>query len=743
MRSLLSVIAILAVIPVSAQRFDRRQADSLRQVLAKHPDDRTRVETLVHLADYHILKGDELEPNRDSGGVCLAAAEQLNKTVGSTVLAGHLLLMKAYMLRKDGKWQAGQAAAEQSISLLQKNNDQRLLGQAYFELQWYYDCNDTAQCRKRILLTALAVKAFHAAGDNLLEGNALKMQGDLHGLLDEFAASNACLHQALAVYRAIGYQRLQAVYELLGRNCFIASDYHCSFQYALLALKTARATNDSSTQLAPIHNLLGIHYRRAGRTELAIEQYKAGLTVCLRNNDTSNALILTYMLCWSYLFIKQPHEALSVLDRLPPGYANTSQGYATAIFSIVRLRCHLMDQQLNDAYTHAVILERLPEQKTLTDDWIHIVYTELARYYLEVHVTEKARLYLNKSLHLPLPPGGGGGFGSRLEINYKIDSAERDYKAAFYHLLTYKTYIDSLFTETKTRQFQQLDIEYETSKKADSISLLTQKDLLQTANLHQANLIGNITIAGIVLALAVLGLLYRQYMVKLHNNRAMAVKNDRLEHLVNEKEWLLQEVNHRVKNNLQTVVSLLELQSDSLSEDAQLALQTSQNRVYATSLLYQKLYRNDNVSSVNMKVYLSELVEHLQDALGSSAAVAIVQHVEPVELDVTQGVPVGLMVNELITNCFKYAFNETIARPEIVVRFTVVDDVAHLVIKDNGVGFAGPDDNSFGHGLRLVKGLAENIGGKVMIVSSMGSSVEIQFHPKGALVSDMQQVVAS
>jgi two-component system, sensor histidine kinase PdtaS len=309
-------------------------------------------------------------------------------------------------------------------------------------------------------------------------------------------------------------------------------------------------------------------------------------------------------------------------------------------------------------------------------------------------------------------------------------------------LLTYKMYNDSLFTEVKTRQFQQLDIEYETSKKADSISLLTQKNLLQNANLRQANLIRNITIAGIILAMAVLGLLYRQYQVKLQNNRAMAVKNDRLEHLVNEKEWLLQEVNHRVKNNLQTVVSLLEMQSDSLSEDAQLALQTSQNRVYATSLLYQKLYRNDNVSSVNMKVYLTELVEHLKDALSSSTAVAIVLHIEPVELDVSQGVPVGLMVNELITNCFKYAFNETMAHREIVVSLALVEGMANLVIKDNGVGFAEPDENNFGHGLRLVKGLAENIGGKVMIISHQGTSIQIRFNPKGPLVSDMQHMVA-
>jgi two-component system, sensor histidine kinase PdtaS len=743
MRFLLYVILFMtATVPAASQQFDQRQADSLRQVLSNTSNSRTRVETLIHLAEYHILKGGELQADLDSAGVCLAAAEQLNKTVGSTVLAGHHLLMKAYMLREGGNRKDGQAAAEQSLPLLQKTNSPRLLGLAYYELQGYYDYYDTAQCRKRILLTGLAVKAFHEAGEKVLAGTALTTQGDLHALLDEYAASNACLQQALAVYHEISHQKLQDAYELLGRNCYMQADYRCAFQYALLALKTAKATNDSSTQLATINYMLGALYRRAGRLELGIAHFKAGLAVSLRHKDAPNALRLALEVCRMHLQMNQPHQALGLLDSLPPGVADTSNAQVKVILGVVRLRCYFVDKQFNKAYHYAMILEKLLAQKALSAEFTHMCYLTLAKYYLETHAIVKARFYLNKNLNTPLPPVSSSIAGQRLEMDYRIDSAEGNYKGAFYSLRSYKQHADSLFGEVKARQFQQLDIEYETSKKADSISLLTQKNFLQTANLRQAHLIRNITIVGIVLALAVLGLLYRQYLVKLQNNRAMAVKNDRLEHLVNEKEWLLQEVNHRVKNNLQTVVSLLEMQSDSLSEDAQLALQTSQNRVYATSLLYQKLYRNDNVSSVNMRVYLTELVEHLEDALSSSTAVAIVVHVDPVELDVSQGVPVGLMVNELITNSFKYAFNETIERPEIVVSFSIVEDVAHLVVKDNGVGFAGPDESNFGHGLRLVKGLAENIGGKVTIVSNEGTSVQIRFSPKGPLVSDMQYMVA-
>jgi two-component sensor histidine kinase len=738
MRLLLLFVIFSLAVPASAQSFDQRQADSLKQVLATTTDGRTRAETLLYLAEYHIRKTGEIKSDLDSAAAYLTGAEQLNNTLQSTALAGHHLLMKGFLLKEKGNLKEGKVAVEQSIPLLQRSNSQRVLGMAYFELQGYYDYWDTAQCRKRISMTDLAVKAFHEAGDNLLEGQALTMQGDLHCILNEYATSNGYLERALALYTSIGYPKLQGVYELLGRNCYSQHDYRCSFEYALLALKAAHATHDSSMQLVTVDLQLGTLYRKAGRLEPSTGHFAEGLAIAVRHKDRGNAVLMAYSLCQNYLDMNEPRKALDVLKGLPPGLPDTSNVIINARLGMLYMRSYFMDKQFRNAYTYSLMLERLLERLEADPDFVIVVYVWLAWYHLETHAIDKARFYINQSLAIPLSPSTSL-YRPRLEMIYRIDSAEGNYPAAFNDLRIYKWFADSLSGEVNRRQLQQLDVEYETSKKADSISLLTQKDRLQTANLRQANLIRNITIAGIVLALAVLGLLYRQYQLKLQNNQLMAVKNERLEHLVNEKEWLLQEVNHRVKNNLQTVVSLLEMQSDSLSDDAQAALQTSQNRIYATSLLYQKLYRTDNVSSVNMKVYLTELVEHLEDALSGAARVAMELHVEAVELDVSQGVPVGLMVNELITNCFKYAFDATIVRPSITIRFTIVEGVAHLMVEDNGVGFANADESHFGQGLNLVKGLAENMGGEVVIVSHQGASVQVRFQPKGPLaVSPLQ-----
>lgn len=742
MRFLLSLLMIFAVLPSAAQEFSPHQADSLRYELTNTHDNHTKVKTLIHLAEYHIWKKGELAVNIDSADACLTEADRLNKIVQSTELAGYILLMRGFLLTELGKRKEGEVAILKSIPLLEKSNSQRLLGMVYFELQAFYDYADAVQRSKRIRITALAVKAFHLAGDKVLEGWALTTLGDLHSIQEEYALSNQYLLQAVNVYEAIGHRKMQDIYELLGRNCNNQGDYKSAFEYALLALKAAKLTNDSSMQMATINNLLGSLYKNAGRREISIAYYHEGLTIALRHKDALNAVSLAYVLGSTYLDLNQSRKALKVLDSFPRNLLDSSNSRVKAITGMLYMEAYRDLKQYKKAYKYADMLENLVDRNTLAAEWTNRVCIALARYHLHGHDIAKARLYLDKCMTVSLL-STSPEWVSRYEISYKVDSAEGNHRAAFYNLLMYKTQDDLLHNAVKTRQFQQLEVEYETYKKIDSISLLTQKTNLQATNLRQAHLIRNITMLGIVLALAVIGLLYRQYQLKQRNNKAMATKNNHLEHLVTEKEWLLQEVNHRVKNNLQTIISLLELQADTLSGDAHFALQTSQNRIYATSLLYQKLYRNENVSSVNMKMYITELVQHLQDALGTSQFVSVSLDIAPIDLDVSQGVPIGLMINEVITNSFKYAFDDTISYPEILVTLTIRDDLASLIIKDNGIGFPNAGGGNFGIGLKLVKGLAENIKGEATIVSDEGTFVEIVFLPKSSPESEIHRITTS
>jgi two-component sensor histidine kinase len=221
-------------------------------------------------------------------------------------------------------------------------------------------------------------------------------------------------------------------------------------------------------------------------------------------------------------------------------------------------------------------------------------------------------------------------------------------------------------------------------------------------------------------------------------------KNTTLQHMVSEKEWLLKEIHHRVKNNLQTVVSLLESQSHYLENDALQAVQSSQHRVHAMALIHQKLYNTDTPGTVNLQRYIPELVHYLSDSFNVKNQIRFNLKVEDVELEVSQAIPLGLILNEAITNAIKYAFPGVTDKEVCVTADRIPDDQIRLTIADNGVGMdvTQPAGKSGSLGMRLMKGLAQDIGGSLGITNTRGTSVTLKFQIQPVLYDPVVSNVA-
>jgi two-component sensor histidine kinase len=272
--------------------------------------------------------------------------------------------------------------------------------------------------------------------------------------------------------------------------------------------------------------------------------------------------------------------------------------------------------------------------------------------------------------------------------------------------------------------------EKELGLQEENIGLLHNKEQLQESQLRQANFIKKMTIAGILLLLVIVGLLYNQYRIKHRNNRRISEQNDELHKLLEEKEWLLKEVHHRVKNNLQVVLSLLQSQSVYLKDEALAAVHVSQHRVQAMSLIHQKLYQTDNVSTINMDTYIPELVDYLKDSFLTRTRIVFVMDIAPVALDVTQAVPLGLIINEAVTNIFKHAFPDRERGQVRISLQSLNEEDLMLEISDNGTGLpANASDmprNSLG--LNLMKGLCRDFNGRYTIESYNGTHIQVVFN---------------
>jgi len=199
-----------------------------------------------------------------------------------------------------------------------------------------------------------------------------------------------------------------------------------------------------------------------------------------------------------------------------------------------------------------------------------------------------------------------------------------------------------------------------------------------------------------------------------------------------EKEILLREVHHRVKNNLSVVDSLLSMQARYINDvEALRAISDSQRRIHTMSLIHEQLYQSHDVDKVDFCEYLQRLVGNLYSSTSFNAnRVELKLDIKPTLLNIDTAISMGLIVNELLTNAFKYAFPNNMAGLIEVILYESTDPRnLHLVIRDNGIGI--PKDVDFNGttslGLRLVRILAQQLRANLDLACSVGTSFHFTF----------------
>ena len=206
---------------------------------------------------------------------------------------------------------------------------------------------------------------------------------------------------------------------------------------------------------------------------------------------------------------------------------------------------------------------------------------------------------------------------------------------------------------------------------------------------------------------------------------------EEIEKSLREKELLLKEIHHRVKNNLQIISSLLNLQSETIRDSADRSLfRDSQDRIRSMALIHEKLYQTDDFSHVDFQQYLKSLLSSLFRSY-HVPSVSCVEQIDDIRLNIDAAIPCGLIVNELVTNALKHAFPDG-KRGEVRVSFSRSDGgKLVLEVSDNGVGMraANPEETKEQLGLELVSILTNQIGGQLSIQHGRGTTFQITFSP--------------
>ncbi|RYG18168.1 MAG: sensor histidine kinase, partial [Chitinophagaceae bacterium] len=549
-----------------------------------------------------------------------------------------------------------------------------------------------------------------------------------------------------------------------------ASNYTESLRLALLSLSSYTGSSDT-TNIEEIYFLVGRAYRVLSRPEQALPYLFKAMATYQEQGNTAQIGYTAELISGCYQYQGKYQLAIDNLQYYTDRYPHQS---LAPKFRNIRMFLFLYTKMNNfekASYYH----------KKLTDS-IFKPYEQdaviaLNSFYFKFKEYDKARIYLER---VTIKENTAQA-NHRL---YVIDTTQGKYKSALLHYKRYKLAEDSLqATERQTlikklsydfdvkeknyalelkdaelklgkqnldamaqhnmllsQQAKLKDNQFQTAKikaekhatelqlKDQNIVFLNKQAATQQKTLSLQLMFRNIVIIVVLLCFLVIYLLIKQYKVKQSAERLLASQNTELGKLVKEKNWLLKEMHHRVKNNLQIVISLIDAQSSNLdSEIAMAAIQESQHRMHSISLIHQKLYQSENLAYIDMKDYINELVNYLSESFDVARRITFSQHIHSIGLDVAQAVPMGLILNEAITNAIKYAFDAQ-ADAQISISLEEIDQhTLSLLIADNGKGmpknFTLKTSNSLG--MTLIKGLGKQLGGDIKLTNANGLTIHM------------------
>lgn len=477
-----------------------------------------------------------------------------------------------------------------------------------------------------------------------------------------------------------------SVYLNIGVLYAFQSDYKNAIRYYELALRQYRFSGNKKG-VGAVWNNLGSIYRQQKKYMDAIESYQSALALKMEVNDTAG--------------MSRAYSNLGLVFQYMGEYEKAE-------------KFHFMSMRLD----------------SLTSNNYNLVSSFISLAQLYVYL-EKPDLVM-KTLDTGIALGKRLQAIHYLDDAYKtyahFDSIQGDFKSAFEHINLYFYYHDLVKNEDRLTQLDRMEIVFQTKEKEKEIELLNTKSQLDTYRLEdQERKLFYTLLVTILLVLLILTGIFALLNIR-KRKMELQRKNEIILQSLEEKEALLKELHHRVKNNLQVVSSLLSVQSRTIEDEkARDAVKEGKNRVNAMAMIHQELYNQKDFRSLNAKEYIEQLSGHLFSSYSlNENRVELIREIEDISLDIEMMIPLGLILNEAISNSLKYAFHQ---RPgKLQVKLKKQEGFIYLSVSDNGDGFDVPEDwnKVKSLGLRLIKMFSEKLKAEMLMRSDNGFTLQLK-----------------
>ncbi len=501
--------------------------------------------------------------------------------------------------------------------------------------------------------------------------------------------------------------------------------YQGNYEEAIRQFQAANSTGmqlDNELIQGQAFTQIGDMQQRLGQEEAALTSLEKGesLARSIQHNELLfNCLYKKALLLGKLSRYEERSSCLEELKEISAGFGTPSKyvGVKKQLFEDFK-RAKDYDGLLIEVNE----LEEYLAEKGMEKNYA-VLLTNKAVALLNTNQLPQALEYAKESLALNQKRKNPAAQASSLVTLISVHEALGNYKEAFdlQHRVTEINH--EIYTDENKNAILKAEIrqKFETEALQDSLEFAFKEERLQAENTTQKQ-VSILAVVGVI----ILGLL----SVFLFLSRKTIVKQQKqITRSLEEKETLLREIHHRVKNNLQVVSSLLRLQIRVTNDDkVKKALNEGQARIESMSLIHQSLYQKENLASIQMKSYLEKLTKSIFNTYRvSNNDVQLHLEIEDFNLSIDTVVPIGLIINELITNSLKYAF-ESKSSGEIWVSLVKRTDSLFLQVKDNGIGFSKEileKEKNKSFGFTLIDAFTKKLDAELSIRNQNGAVVSL------------------
>lgn len=463
----------------------------------------------------------------------------------------------------------------------------------------------------------------------------------------------------------------------IGMLYFYQKDLSKAEQYFNQALTLYTQVNNEKSMGSALNNL-GAVYRNKHQYEKAIKTYNQAYSLKLKTKDSIGMANALANLGAAYQYLKQYDKA--------ENYLMQSQ----EIFKIIKAK----NNQI-------------------------IGFAALGNLKMEQGKYAESKVFLDQGIALGKDLDQPHEMIELYQVYTVLDSLSGDYKSAFQHLRLQNNFQEKISKANSKKEMEKLELIYQTQEKEKEIEL--GKTIIK--NRTKAIWV----IAGISALLLLL--LLRLFWLKNKLNKS----NKKLKYLVKEKENLVKEIHHRVKNNLQVISSLLNMHVRKVRDpQSKKIFDDGISRIQAMSLIHQNIYSHSNLQQIKPREYVEKLVQQLFVTYQiPDKAIKIQTSIDDIDLDIEKLMSIGLILNEILSNAFKYAFNGSKSGVIDILLHQPKPNEIEMMVKDNGSGISIEiiDEPGDSLGMRLIQAFSEKLKASLSIGNVQGTTYKFIFDP--------------